>query len=59
MVTASTLNSYVNTTLSLNQLSVGIQQTCCFYYAVADPGFPVGGRAPVVGAWTSDVGTFR
>ena len=28
-------------------------------YAVADPGFPIGGRAPIRGAWTSDVGTFR
>ena len=31
------------------------------YMAVADQGFPVGGRALVGGggAWTSDVGTFR
>ena len=31
------------------------------FNAVADPGFPVGGggRAPVRGAWTSDMGTFR
>ena len=27
--------------------------------AVADPGFPVGGRAPVRGAWTSDAGAFQ
>ena len=29
------------------------------FYAVADPGIPVGGRAPVRGVWTSDVGAFR
>ena len=28
------------------------------YYTVVDPGFPVGGCAPIRGAWTSDVGTF-
>ena len=26
--------------------------------SVTDPEFPVGGRAPVRGAWTSDAGTF-
>ena len=29
-----------------------------FENAVADPGFPVGGRAPIRGAWTSDMGAF-
>ena len=27
--------------------------------SVADPGFPVGGLAPVRGMWTSDAGAFR
>ena len=29
------------------------------YYTVADSGFPVGGRGPFRGAWTSDMGTFQ
>ena len=27
--------------------------------AVVDPGFPIGGCAPVRGAWTSDAGAFQ
>ena len=27
--------------------------------AVADPGFPVGGRGPCRGAWTPEAATFR
>ena len=35
---------------------------CAYYnvsYAVADPGFPIGGHAPIRGVWTSDMGTFQ
>ena len=28
-------------------------------HSVADPGFPIGGRGPIRGAWTSDTGTFQ
>ena len=27
--------------------------------SVADPGFPIGGRGPIRGVWTPDMGTFR
>ena len=44
-------------------LSRGVYSSPDFYFhhiAVADPGFPVGGgRAPIGGAWTTNVGTFQ
>ena len=51
---------------SIKQVSIGKTNVCLWFTvrkpsynkAVADPGFPVGGHAPIRGAWTSNVGTF-
>ena len=42
------------------QISVVFLQAQCIYgtKSVADPGFSVGVRGPVRGAWTSDLGAF-
>ena len=41
------------------KILVTFMKTTLFPLPVADPGFPVGGRGPVRGAWTPDVGAFR
>ena len=43
------------------QQKMAVNDRCPFKagtIAVVDPGFPVGGHAPVGGAWTSDAGAF-
>ena len=37
---------------------INIDQTICDIITVADPGFPVRGVGPLVGAWTPDAGGF-